>query len=255
MDTTLATSLNTLGITGLDQQIYLLLLEKGPLTISRLARHLNKERLTIYQAVERLQEAGLVPKGRPKYSRGVVIEPPSQVLALLEKQRTDLFYQAKQLESLLPQMSAQYAQKQRPAVFRLFEGRTQFLTVFEEALQEANGQIDYYGDTDAFVNYVGIPYEDRWVRKRVAKKIKIRMLVFRSDYVEKRYRERDKKELRQTRYITPPHRFGTSFMMYGYKTLLWNPTAERAIVLDDPALTEMYQHMFQREWLSSQAQK
>lgn len=244
----LESALQSLNLTPLDIRIYLTISEKGLLSISQLARILGVERLTIYGGLERLQDIGLVPVNREKYARGIIVEPPSQVYALLEKKRTQLFYQSKDLEMLLPNLMTAFAEKNRLSAFRLFEGKEQFLTIFEEALRENGDTICFYGDAQTFVDYVTVEYENSWVKKRVRRKINLKMLVFPTEYIEKRYKEIDPKELRQTRYIMGKPTFVTSFMVFGGKTLLWNPQAERAIVLDDPVMTQMFQYMFNNEW-------
>lgn len=225
-----------------------MLLEKGPTSISALARLLSVERVTVYAALDRLKAKGLMTEGRESYSRTVRVEPPSRVLDLLEERRTELFYETKSLEDALPRLLAEYAAKGQLAAFRLFEGRKQFLAVFEEAPREAPGEILYYGDAQAFVDYVGIDYENHWVRKRVRRKVQLQMLVFSTNYIHERYKQIDLKELRETRYISGKPAFKSSFMVYGAKTLLWNPVAERAIVIDDPMLTDMFRWIFASEW-------
>lgn len=241
-------SLSSLNVSEFDSKVYQTILANGNIGVSQLARILEVERVTVYAALERLQRHGLVPTNRPAYERTVTAEPPSRIFDLLEKRRTELFYQAKDLEDALPQLMAAYAAKGHNAAFRLFEGREQFLAVFEEAVREAENELSYYGDAIAFVDYVGVDYENRWVRKRVSKKIQLQMLVFKDSYVDERYVPIDKKELRETRFIADKAAFQSSFMVYGSKTLLWNPVAERAIVIDDPIVTELFRYLFTNEW-------
>jgi sugar-specific transcriptional regulator TrmB len=241
-------ALASLGLNQLDVNVYLTIFTKGKVGVSQLARLLEVERVTIYSALVRLQEYGLLPVERQPYERTVTVEPPSRIYALLEKKRTELFYQTKGLEDALPRLMAEYAAKGHLASFRLFEGREQFLAIFEEAVREAEKKLFYYGDAKSFVDYVGIDYENRWVRKRVAKRIKLQMLVFSDRYVIERYKLVDKKELRETRIIATKSAFQSSFMVYGTKTLLWNPVAERAVVIDDPLLTDMFRYLFTAQW-------
>lgn len=244
----LLSSLLSLGVSSFDAQVYLTVFHKGNIGVSQLARLLNVERVTIYSSLERLQTTGLLPSNRQAYGRTIAVEPPSRIYDLLEKKRTELFYQAKDLEESLPRLMAEFAAKGHMSAFRLFEGRDQFLAVFEEAVREAKDELFYYGDAKSFVDYVGIDYENRWVRKRVSKRIQLQMLVFKDTFILDRYKAIDKKELRETRFITDKSVFQPSFMIYGSKVLLWNPIAERAIVIDDLLIAEMFRSIFKSQW-------
>lgn len=236
-----------LGVNEFDFRLYQLLVSKGPSSVVSLSRALKVERPTIYAALQRLGGQGLLTQTKPPFSRHVQAEPPSRLLALVEERKTLLEQERQRLEKSMPEMLATFAAKTQQSDFRLFEGREQFLLVFEEALREARDEILYFGDGATFVDYVGLDYEKQWIKKRVKKEIKMRILVFRHTLMTRMLQE-DKEEMRQTRFMSMADSFDSSYMVYGNKTLIWNPIAERAIVLEDSIVTAMFRQIFEASW-------
>ena len=240
-------SLKLLGLSDFDRKTYLCILKKGHTNISSLAKELKVERPTVYSALDRLQSFSLIPGGKSPYSRTITAEPPSRVLDLIEKQKTLLESEGSQLEKIMPNLLAEFAEKSKVSAFRLFEGKEQFLAVFEESLREAKDEIIYAGDAKTFIEYEGQEYEDQWRAKRIRKKIPIRMLCFK-DEITADMKKIDKKEIRETRFMPKESFFQSSFMIYSFKVVIWNPLADRAIVIDDKEVTVMFKQIFELLW-------
>lgn len=242
-------ALNLLGISDFDQKVYLVILRKGVIGVAALARELSVERPTAYSAIARLESIGLMAKQTERFGRGIKVEPPSRVLALLEKQKSLISGLEGRLENSLPDLMFEFATKTSASSFRLFEGRDQFLAVFEEILREATGEILYFGNVEQFVRYEGVEYEKGWIKRRMERKVSIREAVLKPKDIQILQIEKSNpKELRETRYLGDEFNFKSSFLIYGYKTLIWNTFAERAIVIDDPVVTEMFKQIFELAW-------
>jgi|GEM_PF-6622114 len=243
-------ALKIVGVSEFDQRVYLVLVKKPGLSVAGLAAQLSVERPTIYSALERLQNADLIASKR-QFSRSINVEPPNRILALMRRHQLEFDQKKKNFEEVLPHFMADFSEKTRPRLFRLFEGQDQFLTMFEESILDAQGEILYFGDVAALDQYIGIERENAWIKKRVEKNLPLKMLIFRDKSAVQRYALRDKKELRETKFIKG-NKFKSSFMVYGTKTLLWNPNAERALVIDDPEITVMFRKIFDDEWLTAE---
>lgn len=248
-DSKIRLALQSLGVSEFDQKVYAIILDRGTTNVSSLARHFTVERPTVYGAIDRLQSLGLMAK-KQDYSRRVAVEPPCMILALIEKQKNILRQVGAELEQKMPEMMLEFSTKNRDSSYKMFEGREQFLAVFEEAIQEANDEILFFGDVENFVSYEGIKTEQTWIKKRLKKNVSIRLLVIKPKDEEITQIEKDDPtELRQTRYLPPQFNCTSSFMIYGHKTLLWNTLADRAIVVEDPIITEMFTQIFESLWV------
>ncbi|OGD65355.1 hypothetical protein A2215_00220 [Candidatus Berkelbacteria bacterium RIFOXYA2_FULL_43_10] len=247
-DSKIKLALQSLNVNEFDQKVYASILNRGTTNVSSLARHFLVERPTIYSSLDRLQHFGLMPK-RQDYSRKISVEPPNMILALIEKQKNILQQVGAELERKMPEIMLEFSTKNHDSSFRMFEGREQFLAVFEEAIQEAKEEILFFGDVENFVSYEGVRTEKAWIKKRLSKKLSIRLLVKRPRDTEIDRIERDDLgELRQTKYLLINFNCTSSFLIYGYKTLLWNTLADRAIVIGDPIITEMFKQIFEKLW-------
>lgn len=239
--------LRDLGVADLDIHLYLLLIKKGGQSVSSLSRQLKVERPTVYAAIERLQELSLIPPHKTPYTRRVIAESPRRVLALLEQKRTSLAQQQQGIETVLPDLLAEFSARTPTTAFRVFEGKEQFLTIFEEVLQEAKDEILYFGDAQSFINLEGLQYERAWIKKRIQKNIFFKMLVFETA-VTHDFKKDDERERRETRFLPSAHTFTSSFMVYGNKVLLWSPVAVRAIVIEDSTIAPMFVQLFANSW-------
>jgi sugar-specific transcriptional regulator TrmB len=242
----LESSLRSLNVADFDARLYLLLVKKGSMSVTDIAKVLSVERPTVYAALDRLTETGLLPKNRAG-TRGVQVEPPSKVAALLRAQKANLASEEERLNQALPELLADFAAKAKQSAFRLYEGRTQFLAVFEEVLKEATDEILFYGDAETFFKFEGAEYERQWLKRRVRRKLPIRMLMLPSD-VARGYGKSSRRLLRESRLLGKNKAFQSSLLIYGSKTVLWNPTFERAIVIEDSLITDMFRYTFELTW-------
>lgn len=242
----LESSLELLGLYSFDRRVYLEIFKRGTRSVSELSRLLGVERPTIYASLERLQQKGLIPQ-KHKFSRSISVESPQKLIAILEYEKSRFGEQKSLLEQSLPNLLAEYSAKNLPSVYKLFEGKRQFLTIFEESLREAKEEILYYGNAQQFIRYEGEEYEQEYITKRVEKGIFMKILVLESE-TTKELDFKDKEELRETRFLPKNNYYESSFMVYGAKTLLWNPVAERALVIEDKIITDMFRQMFNNAW-------
>ncbi|MCX6810976.1 MAG: hypothetical protein NTY30_04600 [Candidatus Berkelbacteria bacterium] len=247
--TSIKSALTELGLSEFDSRLYLSLFKTGGTSISALATELSVQRPTIYAALDRLRHLGLIPRSENAYKRKVLVEPPTRITILLERQQNKLRDKQKNIFEILPDLMAEYALKNQPSTLRIFEGRDQYLTLFEESVQEAKDEILYCGNIDVFVDYEGTSHEKKWIAERIRRKVPIRMIVF--PFRAKKTAEIEATnlvQLRETRYLDKKYLFESSFLLYGYKTFIWNPLAERAVILDDPTISAMFKQIFELTW-------
>ncbi len=78
-----------LGLTRHDAEVYAILLMRGPLTITGLAKELGKHRPQVYESLERLKSKGLVEasEGKPAFYRAV---EPDVLVGIFEEEMKSL---------------------------------------------------------------------------------------------------------------------------------------------------------------------
>ncbi len=241
--------LKELGITGSDATVYLAALELGPTTISRIAAKVQAQRPTVYAALDRLRDRGLVPEELQPYARRVTVESPEKLLGLANAKKRMLEDQTLKLQEALPDMLAVLYQRGQAPKVRFYEGREQFIHLFDQALEETKQKMCFFGAASLFVDLISLEYERDWIRRRVAKGILIHILVHKSE-VTAQFRRDDPKELRVTRFLPESSSFKGSFLLYSTRVVFWNPTVPLAIRIDDAVTMDMVQVMFQLLWES-----
>src|ERR1700722_4207900 len=87
-----------------ETKTYILLLETGASTVSRLAEKLGKPRPSLYGFLKRLQEKGMVTQSLKIGVRIFIAEPPEKIDLLFQQRIADLTDKQKIFQNLLPDL-------------------------------------------------------------------------------------------------------------------------------------------------------
>lgn len=90
-----------LGLTEKEVSTYLVLLQKGPLSIQDISRATKINRVTIYAAVEILKNKGLVVQSKHGKRAAFLAENPNSLLGLLRQKRQSVLEEEKALKQLV----------------------------------------------------------------------------------------------------------------------------------------------------------
>lgn len=182
-DNTLATSANNiyegdnlphmfeklvpLGLTSTEAKIYVTLIDLGRAQAGIISRKSGIHRRSVYDALERLIEKGLVSYIKENDKRFYVPTDPQRIVELMKQTESDI-------NSILPTLKAKYGeskQKQETLFYRGIEG---IKTIFEDQLQSGK-DIFILGaakNASEIIKY----YLPHFTSKRVHKKIKMHMI-------------------------------------------------------------------------------
>jgi sugar-specific transcriptional regulator TrmB len=246
---TITDSLRKLGLQDQEIGLYLLSLKLGPTSIAVLAKHLSVSRPQAYKLIHALETHGLADfSSRKKFARHFMVESPSKLQTLLRKHQTLVTQTDQRLSWIMPDLLATYTQGSIPSTVRILQGKDQFLKAFFECAEEsANKEIRVLGSATDFINFVSWAENRRWINLRVKLHTKLLALLFPSKDTDT-LQVSDKTELRETRILKDIQPFSTLIMISGNKTILWQPHAPLAILIEDQYLREMYKHIFDRLW-------
>lgn len=122
--------------------VYLALLELGKANVEMIAQHSHTYKANAYDALARLQEAGLatiVVEGKKKF---FVATAPNQLTQLLEKKRAeeiqklDAFQQS--LQEILPTLQAKYAATGEKEQYRILQGSVAYRNALAAACKKTS---------------------------------------------------------------------------------------------------------------------
>lgn len=243
----LYSSLKELGTTEGEANVYVTSLTMGPSTIVALAEHLNIPRPNVYKVIAGLEKLGLAKfSERRRNARTFIVEPPTVVLEKLREKREAVASLDQTLVGAMPNLLAMYHQGESPTKMKVFQGKEQWMKLFFQTLEEANGTMSFFGSADAFINMISWETEKEWIKERVKKNIHINVLLTPGDDAYT-LNANDAHEMRTTRLFkgTP---MVTGFMLYANKVIFWQPKAPLAMLVEDEYIVDMLKSVFASLW-------
>ncbi len=244
----LNTSLQELGLTDNEKSLYLLSLQQGPSTISALAEALTVPRPYIYKLIEALERVGLAKfSERKKYLRTFMVESPTKVVELVRLKREQLEQQSQLLVQKMPDLLALYRQGELPTSFRIYQGEKEYQKLFFHMIEEAQGEILSFGAAEEYMKSFPPLEAIRWSKERLSKKIWLKILSLPTQMFDP-IRDSNVTECRETRFISTLTPFITSFQIFGKKTVIWQPEAHLALLIEDEFMTQMLKSIFELLW-------
>jgi len=199
-----------LGLHDHEVKVYLATLELGESTVLPISKKSGIGRTYCYDILESLAKKGVVSfveiRGRRRYSAA---EPKTIKKIFQEK--------IKHLDKILPNLEALYQKSDvRPRV-RFFEGREGIEILHEEILKEAK-EIWFFGSISDWAK--AFPDYTDYVKKQIARGIKIRDLVRPNDPTPLKYQKFYDPKLQEMRVLSAATGFNTDNMLWNNKFVM-----------------------------------
>jgi DNA-binding transcriptional regulator GbsR (MarR family) len=167
-----------IGLGIAEQQVYVLLLQKGMLSIQEISNQLKFPRSSVHLACEELLKMGVVKVSVTGKRRSFYIENPKSIENFIEFKENDLKSKKLSLNSILPRLTAMYAisQDDEPIDIDELQGEEGFIKVFYSSLDQAKGGevLRFGGDPTLFT--VGRDQLKKYREERIKKSIFTRLL-------------------------------------------------------------------------------
>lgn len=243
--------LEEIGLNSQEKELYLLSLSAGPLSIAKLSERMNIARPNVYKIIKGLEKHGLAKYlDNKKYSKLFLVDSPSKIKEILNKKRKKIEFVDQNLSSIIPDVLNIYKQGNLPTKVKIISEREEMLIAFKNVFEEAKNEIKFLGssmDLNLFVSYSLLSTQ---VKKRIKRKVNTKLLVF-EDEDAGRLKNKDKEELRETRYLNGTHAFETGFYLYANKILLLQPKTILAVLIEDEYFVKMFNSIYDVLWKNS----
>lgn len=146
-------TLINLGLSESQAKTYLALIKGGLMTPPELAEATEESRTNAYTILERLEEIGLVKRGKKGKKLAYEAENPIALEYLMEKRRKEVHQAEQQVKASMPALlNYFYTYQNRPGV-RFFEGREGILDLYRDQLRTAKDV--YFIRSDGDKNLLG----------------------------------------------------------------------------------------------------
>jgi sugar-specific transcriptional regulator TrmB len=243
----LYSSLKALGLTEQEIELYIVSLDLGPSTITRIAKNLMIARPNIYPLLKSLESHGLAKmSNQKKFERRFIVERPSVVLEKIRQMKKELNNNESDLVSGMPDLLALYSQGERDSKIKIIQGKEQYIKLFRSIIEEYDEIIEFFGSAHDFVSFISWDIENEFIKNRLKKGTFIRILVLPSKITDT-FIKKDKQEKRETRiYKGKAHK--TSFLIFANKVIMFQPKAPLAILIEDEYIMQMLKSMFYSLW-------
>jgi sugar-specific transcriptional regulator TrmB len=140
-----------------------------------------------------------------------------------------------------------YHQKESDTKIKVIQGKEQYLKIYNEIIEQAEKEIQYFGSAEDFVNFISPAAEASWIKRRVKKGINIKALLLPSETAAT-FSLTDMAELRETKTLKGVWPFTSSFELFSNKVIIWQPKAPLAILIEDKFIVEMLRSIFEKFW-------
>jgi sugar-specific transcriptional regulator TrmB len=234
--------LEAFGLDSKEATIYLAGLELGTATVLELSRRTQMPRTTLYPLLEKLRRIGVFRRGKEKKRIVYTPEPPGQ----LEQQMTER--QDKLSKSLSSLEVLQETAMGGPGV-TFFEGSEGFKKLWRHIY--ASGVTEYRLITSGvgLLDYVKEPYlVDRVIAERKRKGIKSMQLIP-ENRETKKIVERDKSELRESRFMPADVDLPSSVIIFADQVAFITTRRENTmIIVASGDVARTYKTLFDLVW-------
>ncbi len=232
--------LEELGLTNIEIDVYLAIIDLGSCLAGEIARKTGIHRRTVYDALNRLIEKGLISYIKTNNRKYFEAYPPARLLEML-KEKEALVKEA------LPELQKRFEFSKEKKETLFFRGKQALKTVFDDQLKEGREILVIASTVEVrdTLNY----YFPRFNLQRREKNIKMKMLFSKSLKDEKIIK---RIPLAEIRYL-PGHDSRVSTNIYGDKIsiIVWGdvPTAT---LIREKAIAEAYRNYFSFLWKDSE---
>lgn len=184
------------GLNKKEAQIYLYLLDKGPMKALNIFKALNMKKGNTYALLESLTKKGHI------FKKGALFipQPPQKILKRLEDKNISLQNSLSNFKTLLPQLGSMYKLSVGKPTIRYFEGEEGIKQVFEDIYSPKQDIV--YGCVDLEIADEVFP--DYIIKKLIPKRIrnKVKAISFAADSPQAReISKKDKEQLRKTTLV------------------------------------------------------
>ena len=229
--------------------IYITLSELGPSTIQEVSKHSKINRSTTHVICEKLKNLGFIDETRKGKKRILFIEDIDRFRQIVKDEKLNLTLKEMSLQGLIPSLQELHpTQKDIPKVM-FYDGEDGFIEICQRSLEKAERGILFLGSAEDFHNVATKEYnKDYYVPERIKRKIKIKMLLFKSpEAVE--LKSTDKENMRETRLLPNDFFFRSTVFIYGSEfSMITSKVPFLGVVIQSKELNTCMSGIFETLW-------
>ncbi len=240
------TSLQRLGFSHEEIEVYLTTLKLGTATVLQIAQTVDIPRTTVYLLIDSLVEKGLLIQETQEKKKFLVPESPQKLLQLAQQQKETLIKTISTLQSHLPQLQAVYNLKVDKPKLKYYEGIKEVQGIYEEALNFEKLYMHCMSkqSVDVMEEFV-----EKYFEKIVKQMIHTQEIVSDSEE-DKAYQKKYSTTRNEIICIPKKYSTNTDYIMYGDSVafITYKNGEPMAVVIEDKEITHFEKIRFMMIW-------
>lgn len=216
----LAKELAKLGLSILEAEVYLGLLQRKLTTAGALSKHIGMKRSTVYTILDSLIEKGLVSTTQVESVKHYQAASPDRIADFLRKQKEDLAIKEGIFYELSGDLDALYQNKLTAPKVTIFEGKNGVNTLLMKNLDDKPKEVlvigEYMNDKDHIPEYT---------QRRIKMCIPTSIVIPDGKFAQE-VRKSDKVSHRKTNLVDKKYRFPASIHIYDQSVAVFTYTGE-----------------------------
>ncbi len=228
------------GLSNNEIKVYLASLALGTSKVNEIARKADLLRTTTYEVLKTLVEKGLVSYVIKSGVRYFEVADPNKLISILEEKKEKVALILPELESLKKSVT------EKPAI-ELYEGKAGLKTILDDIIKSKSKEILTLSSAKIFE--VLMFYFPHWIKERVKSGIHARILQEKVKIIQE-FKQRDKSELREIRFLPRDFRINTHIQIYQNKIAMLTLRKEELIgvIIENRDIVETQRSLFEVLW-------
>src|SRR3989339_901081 len=238
-------SLEYIGFSEKEVQVYLALLELGKGTVTEISRKAGINRPTGYHILASLSAKELVRVSGKEPKQEYVAESPDQIeKMLLKKIENDQIY-IKEARKIIPELKSIHNVADRPKVL-FYEGREGMEKVYEDTLTSTE-PIRAYASVENM--HAGLPgYFPEYYKRRAGKNISIRAIAPKTSMGLER-KALDTEEKREIAFVpADKYYFSPEINIYDNKIMIASWREKLGIIIESTEIADAMKKIYELAW-------
>jgi len=200
--------LQDFGLTKQEIKVYLALMHLGKAMVNEISKKAGTYRTYTYEVLESLKKKGLISNITHSGSLYYTISSPEKLIEILKEKE-------KKVNSILPDLKKIYNQTSEKIQVEVYEGKKGMKTVEDDIIRDGKEIFVY---TNANFWFGNLPnYFPGFIQRRIKAGIKANILDCVKSKSAQDVKKKDKKELRETRFLPNGLESPTITNIYGDK--------------------------------------
>ncbi len=167
--------LSKLGFSAGEDRVYDAILNSDKATLQHIHEQTGFERRNVYDIINKLIGKGLVSYFMENGHKVYRVNSPKNILSYLEDEEKALAEKKSALSGQLPQLMGLYESSKPDFDVRIYRGKEGLRSLFNEILEHPD--VHFIGGNWGMVKYLGKEWSDRWMAKRVSRKVRMHDII------------------------------------------------------------------------------